>query len=233
VIDNENNNIHVQYDYILFLRDDTMWLQNFDFLSLVEHNSNDKIESNQNNIVDISSYSSSSVLRSSATSTMNTTISNNNNIELFVPSCDARVPSMHPAEINDHIAVVSRNKADVFGKYFDQLFLTKIESCGDRLDDTIRYGKHAKRNNKNNNDRSKQMEPIRGCNSEMILKYILEQNNVTIQYVGQGRIPFQRTALVQKNASEQIRTCFHKFCQSYYDPIVIHPELQKCKDLIL
>jgi hypothetical protein len=232
VIEHEKNTLYIPYDYILFLRDDTMWLHNFDFLSLIESSTrNNRTQSNPNNNDSRINYIHDTI----------STENNNSRVELFVPSCDARVPSMHPAEINDHIAIVARNKADILGNYFDQLFVSNVEACSERLDHAIRYGKHTKQT-------QSIQQPVRGCNSEMILKYILDQNNVTIQYMGQGQIPFQRMALVDKNnnmmntttiatttynENSKIQACFHKFCQSHIDPIMIHPGLQKCKDLIL
>jgi hypothetical protein len=172
----------VKYDYVLFLRDDTMWLQNFDFRSLV-HGNNASITS----------------------------------IDLFVPSCDARVPPLHPLEINDHIAVVKRDKADVYGFYFDELLNTDLDSCAQRLDDKLRYGRS--------------ILPTRGCNSEMILQFILEKNNVTIQKVGQGIIPFQRMAFVKLPNTSSVQSCFHKYCQSHLDPLTIPEGIVKCTEL--
>jgi hypothetical protein len=149
-------------------------------------------------------------------------------VDLFVPSCDARIPSMHPAELNDHIAIVKRDRADIYGNYFDELFRTDMERCAQRLDDKIRYGRSI-RGVLSSVDEAPL--PLRGCNSEMILQYILEQKNVTIQKVGQGKIPFQRMALVKNPVTSEVHTCFHKFCQSHMDPIISSPGIKKCTEL--
>ena len=210
--------IRVPYDYVLFLRDDTMWLQNFDFRSLVES--------------DVTATTAEKhFVRTYATSQNMTILTASSNVELFIPSCDARVPSMHPAEINDHISVVKRERADVYGNYFDELFRTDMDSCAQRLDDKIRFGRSIPRIKGSSVDEDP--VPLRGCNSEMILRYILEQNNVTIQKVGQGKIPFQRMALVKNPETSKVHTCFHKYCQSHVDPLIIHPGIKMCKELTL
>ena len=209
--------IRIKYDYVLFLRDDTMWLQNFDFRSLID---NDTITTTATTTTE-NFYVRTFMNNQNVTGPMS-------NVELFVPSCDARIPSMHPAELNDHIAIVKRDRADIYGNYFDELFRTDLDRCAQRLDDKIRYG-HSVRGI--SSVKEVIPLPLRGCNSEMILQYILELKNVTIQKVGQGKIPFQRMALVKNPVTSKVQTCFHKFCQSQMDPLINHPELKKCTDL--
>jgi hypothetical protein len=213
--------VRVQYDYVLFLRDDTMWLQNFDFRSLIDNNS-----------TTAATYTTTATKSFYIRTFMNRkdqTISTSPpaNIELFIPSCDARVPPMHMAEVNDHIAIVKRDRADIYGNYFDELLRTDVDLCAQRLDDKIRYG----RSIRGISSVDDVPLPLRGCNSEMILQFILEQKNVTIQKVGQGKIPFQRMALVKNPVTSKVHTCFHKFCQSYVDPLISHPALKKCVEL--
>jgi hypothetical protein len=189
--------IRIKYDYVLFLRDDAMWLQSFDFRSLVE-----------------GSVTTAATTRTDASST---------HVELFIPSCDARVPSMHPMEINDHIMVLKRDRADVYGNYFDELFRTDMDRCAQRLDDGLRYGRVIPQSNL--------PVPSRGCNSEMILLYILEQNNVKTQKVGQGKIPFERMVFVKHPITSKVQSCFHYFCQSHVDPLIIPSGMEKCTEL--
>ena len=208
--------IRIQYDYVLFLRDDTMWLQNFDFRALVESNITATATANENFYLRTLMYGKERLIATPLA-----------NVELFVPSCDARTPSMHPAEINDHIAIVKRTRADIYGNYFDELFRTDLDSCAQRLDDKIRYG----RSIQGISSVDEVAIPLRGCNSEMILQYVLEQKNVTIEKVGQGKIPFQRMALVKNPVTSKVHTCFHKFCQSHTDPLINHPGIKKCTEL--
>ena len=181
-----------KYDYVIFLRDDTMWFNNFDFQSMIDPGNS------------IPALSSSLVVSEI-------------NIELYVPSCDARIPSMHPMEMNDHIAIVKRERADLYGNYFDELFRTDMGRCAQRLNDELRYGRST--------------TPVRGCNSEMLLKYILETNNVTIQSMGQGKLPFQRMVFVKDPVTSKVNSCFHYFCQSHSDPLIIPPGMKKCTDI--
>jgi len=124
--------------------------------------------------------------------------------DLHVPSCDARIPPMHVAEINDHIAAVSREKVDMFGNYFDRLFSAKLDECENGLD-----------------------LPLRGCNSEMILKWILRKGGIVTLEVGQDMIPFQRGANIETDSG--VTQCFHKYCQSQTNQLVDH-NIARCND---
>jgi hypothetical protein len=119
--------------------------------------------------------------------------------DLYTLSCDARKPSMHPLEMNDHGVVVSRSKANLFGDYFDLLFEDDIQKCNEQLGDNFR-------------------KEGRGCNSEMIMKWILKNRNVVTETVGQGMLPFQRSVHVKMPGGE-VQPCFHKFCRSHADPL--------------
>jgi hypothetical protein len=151
-----------KYDYLMFLRDDAMWLNDFDFDQLVTRGGE--------------------------------------MTDLYALSCDAREIPMHPLEMNDHGVVVSRSKANLFGDYIDLLFEDDIKQCNEQLDDDFR-----------NNG-------TRGCNSEMIMRWILEGRNVVTETVGQGMPPFQRSVHV-KMSGGVVQPCFHKFCKSHDDPL--------------
>lgn len=172
VVDSEHKDGN-SYDYVIFMRDDTMWLLDFDLNRLCSSHSAD----------------------------------------LYVLSCDARKPSMAPGEINDHIAIVSRNKADIFGNYYDELFATDLDACGLGLDGSVRNA------------------GMRGCNSEMILQWVLSQKNVSIHMVGQSLIPFQRSGLV-KIPDGNVEACFHKYCQSYDDGL-LDAGLKTCSSMTI
>jgi hypothetical protein len=151
-----------KYDYVMFLRDDAMWLDDFDFDHLV--------------------------------------VRGGEMTDLYTLSCDAREIPMHPLEMNDHGVVVSRSKANLFGDYFNLLFEDDIQKCDEQLDDDFRN------------------KGTRGCNSEMIMRWILKNRNVVTQIVGQGMLPFQRSVHV-KMPGGVVQPCFHKFCNSHDDPL--------------
>ncbi|KAL7568727.1 hypothetical protein ACA910_021721 [Epithemia clementina (nom. ined.)] len=160
----------VPYDYVMIMRDDTEWLDKFDFNLLLQQ-------------------------RPEA--------------DVFIPSCNARNPPLHPMEINDHIAITKRNAAAFFGDYFSVLFRPNvIADCAALLQKT--YGITFK---------------DRGCNSEMILKYALQKDGYKIKYVYQNYVPMQRVAHVQ--TKEGLETCFHKYCQSEKGRLGDHG-LRKC-----
>jgi hypothetical protein len=79
------------YDYVIFLRDDTLWLKDFSLNRLIERG----------------------------------------HADLYMLSCDARQPPMWREEVNDHGSVVSRRKAELFGKYFTGLFHADIAGCSE------------------------------------------------------------------------------------------------------
>ena len=139
------------WDYVVFLRDDTLWLQDFD---------------------------------------LNRLLAQRTATELFLLSCDAREPPMRPEEVNDHIVIASRPTAEIFGHYFEHLLDTDPHACKANLAPDLQQLK------------------VKGCNSEMLLSWILKQNNVSITFVGQGLVPFQRAVHVATNFG--VRKCFHK-----------------------
>ncbi len=129
--------------------------------------------------------------------------------DAFVLSCDARVPRMLPQEINDHAIIVSREKAHVLGKYYTSLFKANLEACAQSVKEA--------------------MGTQRGCNSEMILKWILKENSIRVKEVPQSLIPFQRSVNVLKDG--HVFPCFHKYCQSQDAPLIVDSSVKACKTL--
>ena len=155
-----------QYDYVLFMRDDSLWLSEFDLAKLLAIGDHD----------------------------------------VYVPACDARNIPHHPQEINDHILIAKRSFANVFGNYYSILFETDTQECKGRLGFRDR-----------------------GCNSEMLLKFVMEKSGIVAGRVGQGLIPFQRSVQF-KLPDGTSKVCFHKFCQSVQDPLVADSNIDLCKN---
>jgi hypothetical protein len=163
-----------QYDYIMILRDDTLWLDDFD---------------------------------------LNKLLAVNPAADAYVLSCDAREPAMLSPEMNDHAIVLKREKAAVVGRYFSSLLSADLEACHKSVKQTLGL-----------------VADNRGCNSEMILKWILQENNVTVQGVPQSLLPFERSVVVRSKGGKK-QTCFHKFCQSKEAPLEIPENIPMCKDI--
>ncbi|GAX22151.1 hypothetical protein FisN_39Lh018 [Fistulifera solaris] len=163
-----------QYDYVLFLRDDSYWFRDFHL----------------NGVVALGG-------------------------DIFIPACDARDPPLDPHEMCDHGMVARRGVADIFGRYFSTMFKLDLAGCAANL--TESFTKQGKR----------------GCNTEMILKWTADTYDVNVTRVGQGYMQFQRSARVQ-TVNGSITECFHKFCQSRHDPLILgtkHADMQMCKSL--
>ena len=161
--------VHGDYDYIMIIRDDALWIKDFDLTKLLESNPD---------------------------------------ADAYIQACDKRVPPMHVREVNDHGIVIKRKKADVVGRYLSSLAATDRKACDSRSG----------------------LLPARGCNSEMLLNWILNQNGITVELVSQSLLPFERSLAVQ---TEDGRTqyCFHKFCQSYAAPLDIPENMKRCLTL--
>ena len=73
----------------------------------------------------------------------------------------------------------------------------------------------------------------RGCNSEMLLKWVMDDEDLEVEKVSQAMVPFQRSLNIKRpDGSNQ--QCFHKCCQSHNQPWIPEPEnahLQKCADI--
>jgi hypothetical protein len=162
------------YDYVILLRDDAMWLHDFDMDRLIQEDPT---------------------------------------ADAYILSCNARDPPMAPEEINDHGMVMKRNKAEPFGRYLDTLLReTDIEDCQKSVSESISKG------------------GIRGCNSEMLLKWNIQYQNLKVKLVGQDLIPFQRAAHVRFD-NGTIVECYHKYCESAEDPLIPNENVERCKAL--
>jgi len=173
------------YDYVLYLRDDTQWLDDF----------------NLNNLLSLG------------------------DADIYLLSCDAREPPLHIDEINDHALVVKRKVANFFGMYFTNLFKDEnlVDNCVSSAQDSSLFTKRF--NNTNTTTTT-----VRGCNSEMILKYMIEQNNFTVLRVGQSFLPFQRSVNLKVKKTKKDQSCFHKYCQSHENSLD-DKEIKRCKDI--
>ena len=125
-------------------------------------------------------------------------------------------------EMNDHGILIKRNKANIVGKYITSLSGSDLNDCHTSVEQYMG----------NNNDR--------GCNSEMLLKFILEKNNINVKLVDQSLLPFQRSVLIHNqekenenyNENDNDYYCYHKFCQSIENPLQLPNNIQKCKELL-
>jgi len=108
-----------KYDYVFFLRDDILWLKNFDIMNIAKKEG-----------------------------------------DIFVSSCDARNLPLDPNELSDHILISRRNAADLFGNYYSTLFQTDIRGCMAHLPKKLTSGGK------------------RGCSSEMLLKWVTEEQSI-------------------------------------------------------
>jgi len=114
--------------------------------------------------------------------------------DVYLLACDARKPPLHPDEINDYGLVVKRSAADVFGLYLSRLLKFDVDECRKQM--TSPMGE-------------------RGCNSEMLLKWVMDKESLDVRRVGQKLLPFQRS--MHLNLNGRIVECFHKYCKSSKD----------------
>jgi len=162
--------VGVSYDYVMVLREDVLWLKDFNLQKL---------------------------------------IATNPDADAYVLSCDMRDPPMIANEYNDHGIVIKRNKAHIIGRYFDQILRTDLEGCHKSVE---------------------MMVPTdTGCNSGMLLYWIMNQNNVTVQPVSQSVFPIERVLNLSYNNTREI--CIHRYCQSMESPLKIPDTLRHCRDL--
>jgi hypothetical protein len=143
---------------------------------------------------------------------LQTVIQINPDADAYILSCDAREPQMLPPEINDHGVLLKRETAgDILGQYVTTLVKqTDLNACHTSVEAWL--GRE------------------RGCNSEMILKHVLKESNLSVQLVPQSALPFERAVLVEHNNGKK-EYCFHKFCQSKDSPLQLPPGMKKCKDI--
>lgn len=168
----ERNREGGNYDFVLILRDDTLWLDDFD---------------------------------------LHKVIATDPTADAYILSCDGRQPKMLPPELNDHGILISRKKASVVGKYVSAMASLDLHKCHESVEEWL--GKQ------------------RGCNSEMILKHVLESNQIKVKLVPQSVLPFERAVLIDGESKGDDYYCYHKFCQSIDQPLELPSEIKKCKDL--
>ena len=123
--------------------------------------------------------------------------------ELYTLSCDARVPKMDVRELNDYIAIFTRMKAQLYGTYLHQLLIRDLNMCAATMRVEL------------------QKQKQRGCNKEMLFKWILEQNYVQVQTLSQILVPFQRASYITQ-APHDTHVCVTKFCQSRILPLDVN-----------
>jgi hypothetical protein len=84
-------------------------------------------------------------------------------------------------QLNDHIIVSKRKSADIFGSYLTQLLKVDTpQECMQKLDSRVTS------NGK------------RGCNSEMMLKFVMDEEGVRVRKPPQSLIPFQNSLKVKE-----------------------------------
>lgn len=131
--------------------------------------------------------------------------------DVFIPSCDARVPRMLKSEVNDHLLISRRGTAGIFGEYYSRLFEIDLDDCKAHCG----------------------LPRSRGCNSEMLLKHVMGRAGLNVTGVPQSAVPFQRSALV-RGEDGAARLCFHKFCQSQAAPLdLAGVDVPRCREVRL
>ena len=148
--------------------------------------------------------------------------------DIYLLSCDAKDPPMLVDEINDYALAVKRNVANFFGMYFTNLFKDSnlVDNCVASVKDETLFSKRF-------NNTETTSTTIRGCNTKMILKYMIEKNNFTVLKVAQSYLPFQRSMHLDLRKKRRGRkVCFHKYCQSHEDKLDDN-EIQKCEDVAI
>mmetsp|Transcript_38325 Transcript_38325/g.43225 ORF Transcript_38325/g.43225 Transcript_38325/m.43225 type:complete len:947 (-) Transcript_38325:236-3076(-) len=164
--------VGVSYDYVMVLREDVMWMGDFNLKRM---------------------------------------IATNPTADAYVLSCDMRDPPIIANEYNDYGIVIKREKADVVGRYFDQILKTDLNACHKSVKDMA--ANHT------------------GCNSGMLFYWIMDQNNVTVQRVPQSLFPIERAVNLAMNKTSN--TCIHRYCQSKEDPLQVLDNLQICTNMKL
>jgi hypothetical protein len=193
----------LKYGHVFFLRDDSWWIQDFDFRGLLARYRPPQQQQQQQQL---------QPLLPRAPPNSNNNNNNNNNVDVYVPSCDARNPAMVDNEISDHGLIATRASAELFGRYFDNLLDADLQACADQMPAQLSKG------------------GLRGCNSEMILKYLIDTAHLQVAFVGKSRLPFQRSVHLKPNQKHEVTSCLHKVCQSKEDPLDFGG-LQVCSDV--
>tara|TARA_R110002050_G_scaffold17437_8_gene51850 strand:+ start:400 stop:1380 length:981 start_codon:yes stop_codon:yes gene_type:complete len=129
--------------------------------------------------------------------------------DVFILSCDARQPKMHSSEVCDFGGLIRRSKAEFWGKYFEMLLEVDTSKCTE----FVRKIYHEKGN---------------GCNSEMILHWLLHMKMLSVAKVEQSLLPFQRSVYVQ--GENGVELCFHKYCESVKQPLTFTGGNLRCTE---
>mmetsp|Transcript_24076 Transcript_24076/g.66737 ORF Transcript_24076/g.66737 Transcript_24076/m.66737 type:complete len:904 (+) Transcript_24076:70-2781(+) len=162
--------VGVSYDYVMILREDVLWLDDFNLQKLIDTNPF---------------------------------------ADAYVLSCDMRDPPSIANEYNDYAIVIKRKKAAVVGKYFEQLLKTDLDAC------------HA--------SVSGMVPEETGCNTGMLLYWILRENHVVVEEVPQSVFPIERVMNLSVNKTRTV--CIDKYCQSKDSPLAIPDNLKFCSEM--
>jgi hypothetical protein len=137
-------------------------------------------------------------------------VATNPSADAYVLSCDLRDPPLASAEYADYGIVIKREKAGVIGRYFKQIL--QADACHKSVQGIVANQT--------------------GCNRGMLLYWILQHNNVTVQQVPQSLLPFER-AMFLKLSPNETELCIHNYCQSKQSPLDIPERIRRCEDVPL
>jgi len=150
----------------------------------------------------------------------------------FALSCDARVPSLQPSEINDHAMLLTRERADFLGRFYSTVILGgHARACRVQKRSGMRMAcVHLRRGvATRHGDRCNA-----SCNSEELMRYALGRAGLRIHLVGQALLPFERSShilLPPHHSAGRTARCFHKLCQSHDQPLSLPPGRGLCSEL--
>jgi hypothetical protein len=150
----------------------------------------------------------------------------------FALSCDARVPPLHPSEINDHAMLLTRERAHLLGRFYSTVILSgQARACRVQK----RSGVHLPCWERDGVASRRGQPCLSSCNSEELMRYALNLAGLRIHLVGQALLPFERSShiLVPPYGSGRTARCFHKLCQSHKQPLPTPPGRSLCSTLNL
>ena len=118
---------------------------------------------------------------------------------IFFRACDGKDPPMYSNEHNNHILISRRKTDDIFEYYYSRLFNIYFKACVARLPEQIRGN------------------VFWGCISEMLLEWVLDDEDLEVEKVSQASVKFQRFLNVNlpDGWNQQL---FNKFSQSHNQP---------------
>jgi len=129
--------------------------------------------------------------------------------DAYVLSCDMIDPPMIANEYNDYGIVIKRSKATLIGRFIDHLMKTDLKGCHESVKSMV-------------------PEDV-GCNGGMLMYYIMQRHNITVQRVSQSVFPIERT--LNLNVDEKDMVCLHGMCQSKEAPLKIPRNIKNCTDI--